>query len=118
MLGSNLLRLVGKYGLLRYLLLVAQLVIVITSFAIVGECKATALASPDRCLSHINSAGGHEHTHPQPAAVLPLTVGQPTLPFIRLYALTYLPPASIPTDPIPHHCRIVRLFSCCLVRWR
>jgi len=96
MLGSKLLRpAFAKAHLLRYLPLAAQLVIVITSFAVVAECKATALASPDRCLSHINSNGGHEYTHPQPAAVLPLTGGQIAFPFMRLYELTYLPPASI-----------------------
>lgn len=94
--GSRLLRpAFAKAHLLRYLLLVAQLVIVITSFAVVAECHATALASPDRCLSHMNSNGGHEHTHPQPAAVLPLTTEQTDFPFMRLYELIYLPPASI-----------------------
>lgn len=85
----------AKAHLLRYLLLVTQLVIVITSFALVAECHATALASPDRCLSHMNSNGGHEHTHPQPAAVLPITTGQTAFPFMHLYELTYLPLAAI-----------------------
>jgi hypothetical protein len=96
MVGSRLLRpAFAKVHLLRYLLLVAQLVIVITSFAVVAECHATALASPDRCLSHMNSNGAHEHTHPQPAAILPLNVGQVAFPFTRIHPLTYLPPASI-----------------------
>lgn len=96
MLGARLLQFsAAKANLLRYLLLVAQVVIVITSFAVVTECKATALADPDRCLSHINSNGGHEHTHPQPVAVLPLITRQALFPLMRLSDLSYLPAASI-----------------------
>lgn len=87
MLGSSWLRpTLAQYDLIRYLLLVAQVVIVITSFAVVGECKATALASPDLCLSHLD----HEHTHPQPAAVLPCTIEQTAFSFTHSYALSDL----------------------------
>jgi len=101
MLGSNLLRpVVGKYGLLRYLLLVAQVVLVITSFSVITECKATPLTGPDLCLLHIGRSDEHEHVHPQLVAVLPLTVGQEVFPFTDLYAHPNLLPVSTLLDLI------------------
>lgn len=101
MFGSNLLcPVVGNYGLLRYLLLVAQLVILIISFSVITECKATPLTGPDFCLSHIGRSDEHEHVHPQLAAVLPLTIGQEVFPLTDLYTHPNLLPSSTPLDLI------------------
>ena len=97
MLGSSWLRVViAKYGLLRYLLLVAQLVIVITSFSVAVECKAATLTHPDLCLSHMGNYGEHEHSHSQSVAILPLTIGLAA----SLLMLSYVLPTRLPTSTL------------------
>lgn len=95
MLGlSSLHRIMAKYGMLRYLLLVAQLVIVITSFSVAVECKAATLTDPDLCLSHIGNYSEHEHSHPQSVAILPLTVGLAASLLMLSHVLTTPSPTS------------------------
>lgn len=87
-----------RYGLFRYLLLVAQLVIVLTSFSVAVECKAATLTQPELCLSHIGHYSEHEHSHPQSVAILPLTVELAALLFMLSYVLSTRPPISaLPT---------------------
>lgn len=103
MLGSNCLSSAfAKYGLLRCLLLVAQLFIVLTSVSVVAECRATALVNHDLCLahSHIGNYGEHEHPHPQPAALVPFAVNQAALLLTHTYTLIDLLPSSILFDII------------------
>ena len=101
MLGSSLLRpAIAKYSLVRYFLLVTQLLIVITAFSVAAECKAATLIHTDLCVSHIGSFGEHEHLHHQSSAVLPFNVGLVAAVLMLIYALTDLLPNSIFLDTI------------------
>ncbi|MBX3011884.1 MAG: hypothetical protein KF832_10285 [Caldilineaceae bacterium] len=84
----------AKSDLLQYLLLVTQLVIVLTSFAVVGECSVTAWANPERCVFHVSTNSDREHSHPQPAAILPFTVDLAALSLTHVNTLVDLLPLS------------------------
>jgi len=86
MLGSSIFRSASaNYTLMRYLLLVTQVVILVTTFVLTDDCRATALASPARCIAHMNGTNHeHEHFHAQPAAILSLTGVSSPFPFTRV----------------------------------
>ncbi len=102
MLGQSLLRLlITKYSLIWYVLVVAQLVLVLTSFSAATDCMAMPWADNHLCLSHISTvAGEHDHSHHQPVAIVPFAIGQMAVLVTLIYALTYLPLPSIPRDSL------------------
>lgn len=100
MLGQRLLRtIITKYSLIWYVLVAAQLVLVLTSFSAASNCMAEPWTDHHLCLSHI-SKGEHEHPHQQPVAIGPFAIGQTTALVMLIYALTYLPLPSILRDSL------------------
>lgn len=99
MLGSNFLSSAfAKYGLLRCLLLVAQVVIVITSFAVATECKTAPMVNHTPCLVHMGHDEEQEHCHAQLAVLTPLTLACAALLLTHIYTRTNLSPTAILLD--------------------